>query len=188
MCAPVAMSDLDSWTSGHGLGLEMWRRGERIYVGHTGSMPGYLAVLLVHRPSRTGVVAFANAYTLHGGGIAALGHDLLDTVVEREPTPARPWRPGAMPPPEAEQLTGRWWWMGREYRASWEPAGRELVITSVTSPGAPWRFVLDGADRWRCRSGMNDGEVMLVHRSRSGAVSSLDIATFVFTRDPWPAM
>jgi hypothetical protein len=35
---------------------------------------------------------------------------------------------------------------------------------------------------------MNDGEVMRVRRARTGAVSTLDIATFVFTRDPWPPM
>ena len=52
MCAPVVISDLESWTGGHGLGLELYRVGERVYVGHGGSMPGYVATLAVHRPSR----------------------------------------------------------------------------------------------------------------------------------------
>ena len=43
MCAPVVISDLDSWTGGHGLGLELYRDGDRVYVGHGGSMPGYVA-------------------------------------------------------------------------------------------------------------------------------------------------
>ncbi|MEV4418153.1 serine hydrolase domain-containing protein, partial [Catellatospora sp. NPDC049609] len=76
MCAPVVMSDLDAWTTGHGLGLELTRAGERVYAGHGGSMPGYLAHLWAHRPSRTGVVAFANAYTLHGQRMAALSSRL----------------------------------------------------------------------------------------------------------------
>ena len=60
--------------------------GERVFVGHSGSMPGYLAVLAVHRPSRTGVVAFANAYTLRWpGGISGFGLDLLGAVLDREP-------------------------------------------------------------------------------------------------------
>lgn len=58
MCAPVAILDPQAWTTGHGLGLGLWRDGERVYAGHTGSMPGYLAVLTTHRPSRTAVVAF----------------------------------------------------------------------------------------------------------------------------------
>ncbi|HEY2674932.1 MAG TPA: serine hydrolase domain-containing protein [Rugosimonospora sp.] len=188
MCAPMVIDDVDSWSSGHGLGLRLWRRGERVYVGHTGSMPGYLAVLVVHRPSRTAVVAFTNAYTLHHSGIGTLGLDLLDAVVDREPVRVTPWRPGAAPPPEIEVLTGRWWWMGTEYEAAWDAASRQLVVSSLTSPGAtPWRFTQDGVDRWRCRSGSNDGEIMVVRRSGTGAVAALDVATFVFTRDPWSA-
>lgn len=187
MCTPVAISDLDSWTSGHGLGLELWRRGERVYVGHTGSMPGYNAVLVVHRPSRTGVVAFTNAYTTRGGGLATVGLDLLTEVLDAEPPRVEPWRPGAAPPPDIEPLTGRWWWMGREYEMGYE--GRELVMRALAQPGGvPWHFTADGLDRWRCRSGMNTGEVLTVRRNGSGAVAALDIATFVFVRDPWPSL
>ena len=91
MCAPAVISDLDSWTAGHGLGVQLWRRGERVYAGHTGSMPGYLAILAVHRPSRTGVVAFANAYTLYGQGLGEVGRDLLTAVLDREPARPVPW-------------------------------------------------------------------------------------------------
>jgi CubicO group peptidase (beta-lactamase class C family) len=188
MCVPVVISDPDSWTAGHGLGVQLWRRGERVYTGHTGSMPGYLAILAVHRPSRTGVVAFANAYTLHRGGIAEVGRAILTAVLDREPSRPAPWRPGAMPPADAEPLTGRWWWMGLEFEARWDAGPRELVMVSVSEPAEPWRFTAEGPDRWRCRSGMNDGEVLRVRRARSGAVAALDIATFVFTRDPWPAL
>jgi hypothetical protein len=189
MCAPTVIDDVDTWTSGYGLGLRLWRRGERVYVGHTGSMPGYMAVVAVHRPSRTGVVAFTNAYTLHHTSIDTLGLDLLDAVVDGAPVRVAPWRPGAAPPPDIEVLTGRWWWMGREYSAAWDASGRQLVISSLASPDAtPWRFVQEGVDRWRCRSGSNDGEVMVVRRSSTGSVAALDIATFVFTRDPWSAL
>ncbi|HKT01165.1 MAG TPA: serine hydrolase domain-containing protein [Rugosimonospora sp.] len=192
MCAPVVISDPEAWTAGHGLGVQVWRRGERVYAGHGGSMPGYLAILVVHRRSRTGVVAFANAYSLRGIGIGALGLNLLDLVLDLEPQPAVPpvpWRPGAAPPPEVEPLTGRWWWMGREYEAAWDEAGRELVISSVLSPTAvPWRMQPRGTDVWQCVSGENDGELMHVHRGRGGAPTTLDIATFIFTRDPWPAL
>jgi CubicO group peptidase (beta-lactamase class C family) len=183
MCVPVAISDLEHWTAGHGLGLRLWRRGERVYAGHTGSMPGYLAVLVVHRPSRTGVVAYANAYSLVGTAIGRLGLDLVEAVVEAEPVPVVPWRPGATPPPEVEPLTGRWWWMGREYEAGLE--ARELVMHLLADPADRWRFTPVGPDRWRCHSGTNDGEVLVVRRSRTGAVVALEIATAVFTRDPW---
>jgi CubicO group peptidase (beta-lactamase class C family) len=189
MCAPVVIHDQERWTGGHGLGLTLWRRGERVYAGHTGSMPGYLAVLAVHRPSGTGVVAFANAYTLHGTqqggrGIGAFGADLLTTVLDREPAPARPWRPVSAPPPELAPLCGRWWWMGREYEVGWEAEAGELMVTPLSTGGEPWRFAPEGADRWRGTAGMNDGELLLVRREPGGEVRALEIATFVFTRDP----
>ncbi len=189
MCAPVAMLDLDGWTAGHGLGLELGRRGDRVYAGHSGSMPGYLAILSFHRRSRTGVVAFANSFTLYGTSIGPLGMNLLDAVLDNEPVSVTPWRPGAVPPPEVEPLTGRWWWMGREYEACYDPVTQQLVMRSTMFPAAaPWRFVPESSDTWRCLSGMNAGELLRVRRASNGLVQALDIATFVFTRDPWPSL
>ncbi len=191
MASPAIIADPERWSGGQGLGLQLWRRGERVFAGHTGSMPGYLAILVTHRPSRTGVVAFANAYRLGiSGGIGGLGIRLLEAVLDGEPAPPpRPWRPGAAPPNEVEPLCGRWWWMGLEYEARWDSESRELVLRSLgPTPTTPWRFTSVGGDRWRCRSGENDGEYLRVRRSRAGTVAALDIATWVFTRDPWPAM
>jgi CubicO group peptidase (beta-lactamase class C family) len=185
MCQPVAISDLESWTSGHGLGLELYRVGERVYVGHGGSMPGYLAALAVHRPSRTGVVGFANAYSFRTGGIGTLARSVLTTVVDREPVPARPWRPAAAPRADVASLCGRWWWMGIEYDMAWDANAGELVMTAPRpGGGAPWRFAPEGTDRWRGRTGTNAGEVLHVRRDDHGHPVLLDIATFLFSRTP----
>jgi CubicO group peptidase (beta-lactamase class C family) len=181
MCQPVIMSDLESWTGGHGLGVELYRVGERVYVGHGGSMPGYVATLAVHRPSRTGVVAFANAY---GYGVGRLGREVLTAVVEREPVAPAPWRPAAAPAPHVAPLCGRWWWMGIEYDLSWDADAGEIVFGTVSAGKTPTRFGPEGTDRWRGRSGADAGEVLQVRRDESGAVAALDIATFVYARDP----
>ncbi len=186
LSTPVAIRDPDSWSHGHGLGLDLWRHGERVFVGHAGSMPGYLAVLAVHRPSRTGVVALANAYTLHGGSIAELGVRMLAGVCDREAARTAPWRPAAAPPPaDLAPLTGRWWWMGREHEVAWDGPGAELV---VGGPGAPagerWRFVADGPDRWRGRTGAADGETLRVLRDAAGEVSALQLAACRLVRSP----
>jgi CubicO group peptidase (beta-lactamase class C family) len=182
MCTPVVISDLESWTTGHGLGPELYRVGERVFVGHGGSMPGYVAQLVVHRPSRTGVVAFANAYGMRGTSIREVSLDVLNAVLDAEPVVPPPWRPSAAPGGAAAELCGRWWWMGREYEATAD--GDELVFTCLSAPGAAWRFVAEAPDRWRGRSGMNDGETLQVHRDADGTVTVLDIATFLFSRDP----
>jgi hypothetical protein len=114
------------------------------------------------------------------------GLDVLADVLDREPGLPAPWRPrAAVPDAEVAVLCGRWWWMGREYGVSWDSADGHLVVTPLAVAGAvPWRFAPDGPDRWRGRSGMNDGEVLTVRRSPDGAVEALDIATFVFHREP----
>jgi CubicO group peptidase (beta-lactamase class C family) len=198
MCVPVAIRDPDQWASGYGLGVELWRVGERIYAGHAGSMPGYCAVVMVHRPSRTAVAAVTDAYALRGGGIGQVGRQLLTAVLDLDPVRPPQWSPtapGEAPPEPVAPLCGRWWWMGLEYEAAWDPASSELVLTPLTRltsspPASPARaypasrFTQDGADRWRGTAGPDDGEELLVRRDGTGGVSALDIATFVYTRDP----
>ena len=183
MCAPVVISDLDSWTGGHGLGVELYRVGDRVYVGHGGSMPGYVAGLAVHRPSRTAVVDFANAYGMRKGHhIVGLARQILTLVLDAEPAPVQPWRPADAPPPtELAELTGRWWWMGAEYEMRVDPAG-DLWAGPVGQPVL--RFTAEGPDRWRGRTGSQDGEILTVLRDETGHPVALDIATFVFTRTP----
>lgn len=183
MCAPVVIADLESWTAGHGLGPQLFRVGERVYVGHGGSMPGYVAHLAVHRRSRTGVIAFANAYGLTGTSIRTVSLEALTAVLDAEPVAAPPWVPGAAPSGEAAELCGRWWWMGQEHGVTAD--GDELVLDRVAMPSAePSRFVREAPDRWRGVAGDNAGEVLAVLRTPEGAVDALDVATFVFSRDP----
>lgn len=194
MCQPVTI-DPHSWAGGQGLGLALWRDRDRIYVGHGGSMPGYLAVLLAHRDTGIAVAAFANAYTLHGTNIRRFGVRLLGTVLDgalpapdtEHPDPqTTPWRAAGTPAPATvAQLLGSWWWMGREYRMSWDPKAAEVVLTDLTGTAeTPNRFAEVGPDRWRGTAGAEHGEPMTVQRSSDGVVHALDIGRFVYTRQP----
>ncbi|WP_341716691.1 serine hydrolase domain-containing protein [Micromonospora sp. FIMYZ51] len=183
MCAPVILTDPDTWRGGYGLGIELIREGDRVYAGHGGSMPGYGAMLIVHRPSRTGVVGFANSYTFRSGGLRPLTRQLLGYVLDAEPVPPRPWRPADAPPPaDVAALTGRWWWMGSSLDLSWDAATDELI--GVTSGGKVSRYAAHGPNRWRGVGGEEHGEVLAVLHDAAGTPVALDIATFVFTRTP----
>lgn len=150
-------------------------------------MPGYVATLLVHRPSRSAVVTYANAYGLRRGHLSETAAGILETVIDAEPhlAPA-PRRSAAAPPPEeVAALCGRWWWMGREYEAAWDGERAELVVSLIAPGGqAPWRFVRERPDplAWTLRPQRRRDP-----RRRAGrrwGVYALDIATFVLTRDP----
>ncbi|MGX6606734.1 serine hydrolase domain-containing protein [Micromonosporaceae bacterium Da 78-11] len=180
MCTPVVISDLESWTGGHGLGPQLYRVGERIFVGHGGSMPGYRSHLAVHRRSRLGVIVFANAYHLTRTAIKAISLEALTCVVDAEPVIPTPWQPAVAPQGEAAEVCGRWWWMGSEFEV--DADGATLVMTGPV--GHFSRFVREAPDRWRGVDGEDEGEVLAVLRDADGAVEQLDIATFVFSRDP----
>jgi CubicO group peptidase (beta-lactamase class C family) len=186
MSAPAVIGDAERWSTGYGLGLQLWRRGERVFCGHTGSMPGYLAVLCVHRPSRTAAVGFANAYTLAGTTIADVGLSIVEAVLEHEPArPLTPWRASGPPPEDIAPLCGRWWWMGQEAQVEWDAATGQLVMWDVPPvEGDEWRFRSVAEDCWLGVNSWNAGEILAVARDEDGEPTALDIATFVFTRQP----
>jgi hypothetical protein len=186
MAAPVVMADPEAWTVGYGLGLQLWRSGEHVLVGHTGSMPGYLAVLVAHRATGTALVVLTNTYSLPGWTVARLGGSIMEAILTGQPAAPPPvWRPGPPPPDDLAPLCGRWWWMGREVEATWDADRSELMIIGVSSGSLVGRFSADGPDRWRGTAGDNIGEILTVVRD-GDTVTALDIATFVFTRDPLP--
>ena len=47
--------------SGYGVGFQLTRRGEHVFLGHGGSVAGYTAQAWIHSPSKTGVIVLRNA-------------------------------------------------------------------------------------------------------------------------------
>ena len=74
MARPQTIVDEVKWSLGWGLGLELYRRGDRVFAGHGGAMPGFLAGLVVKRAERTGAAVLTN--TSAGAGPEALALDL----------------------------------------------------------------------------------------------------------------
>ena len=180
MCRPTVMVDPDTWTLGYGLSLGMVRRGERIYVGHGGAMPGFLTGLRVSRPDRLGAVVFANSSA--GAAPIQLAADLLDLVLDAEPTPPPAWVPEA-PDAVLEEVLGSWWSEGEELRF----AVREGRLW-CSVPGEPAfqesRFAADGPDRFVVDLGRERGEALELVRDEAGQVVKMYLATYAVTRAP----
>jgi D-alanyl-D-alanine carboxypeptidase len=49
------------WSFGYGLGVQVFREGERMYTGHGGGYKGFLSSLLLHRESGIGVIVLTNS-------------------------------------------------------------------------------------------------------------------------------
>ncbi|MEZ0092748.1 serine hydrolase domain-containing protein [Streptacidiphilus sp. EB129] len=170
---------------GYGLGLQLLQAHGFSYAGHTGSMPGFLAALWFVPEERLAAVVVANTTSGPIGGIAA---DLVRITAEHEPRIPEPWRPlpAAEVDPELLALTGYWYWGPSGYllrlRAD---RGMELTPVAGSRPGVvPLRPEADGS--WTALGGYWNGESLTVVRTGDGAVSHLDLGTFVLTRTPYP--
>ena len=180
MHAPQAIADPQTWRIGFGLGPMLLRRGDRVLAGHTGGMPGQIAVVAYLRSARTGAAALVNAGS--GLDMNALGCELVEAALEHMPPEPPPWNPTSAPPAEIAPLLGHWWSEGVEYDLVW----REGELRAVNAAGVDARFAADGVDRWRTSRGRERGEALVVVRRADGSVERLEWATYALTREPRP--
>jgi CubicO group peptidase (beta-lactamase class C family) len=162
----------------HGLGFQLYAGGSGTLVGHTGSMPGFVATCFVDRVRRTGVVAFSNATT--GMGAVVTANSLLAELEASEPTVPPAWRPTTRIPDEIADLLGVWHWGNTMH--VFELEGEDLVVRLRGTVQYRYR-VCDG--RIVGVEGYQNGEELRVVRNPDGSVNHLDLATFVFTRTPY---
>jgi len=180
MTTPQSGSVSDGLSGAYGLGLRLLARGDRMLVGHTGSMPGFQASLFVDRARATGAVVLANSTT--GVLTDAITPDLLGVLEESEPTIPAAWTPSRSVPDEVLEILGTWHWGNTGFVFSWNRA--ELVVSALRTGEERETFVLrDG--RFVGTSGYHFGETLDVVRNDDGSINHLVVATFVFTRTPY---
>jgi CubicO group peptidase (beta-lactamase class C family) len=173
-----AMSD-EKWKRGWGLGVALLRSGDRVFGGHGGAMPGFLACLTYDRETRSGSVILTNSGS--NVPVETLGLELADKAATAFAVAPAEWRPAGRPPDELDGVLGRWWSEGEELVV--QLRGDELQIPNA--PGLPpSRFAREERDRWRGFAGRERGELLLVERDEAGGVVQLWWATYPLTREP----
>jgi CubicO group peptidase (beta-lactamase class C family) len=176
------MVDHERWSLGWGLGLELYRRGERVYVGHGGAMPGFLAGFCVHRPERTGAAVLVSSGSRATPEDLAL--DLAEVVLDALPRTPAAWRPDPGAPDDVAQILGRWWSEGSELVLSWDSGRLRLGLVDGPRGRSDSWLEPDGDDRWRIVEGRELGELLRIARDDSGAPTKLYVATYPLTRAP----
>jgi CubicO group peptidase (beta-lactamase class C family) len=167
MASVHTMVDRDRWTVGWGLGLELYRRDDRVLVGHGGAMPGFLAAVCVHRAERTGSAVLAN--TTAGARPETLALDLACAALDALPRTPAAWVPGSVPS-AVDALLGTWWTEGEQIGGA---EGRNVSYLEQ-----------DGTDVWRIAEGRERGELVRAVRDETGRVVKLYVATYPATRHP----
>jgi CubicO group peptidase (beta-lactamase class C family) len=169
-------------TEGYGLGMQLLCDGDRTLVGHTGSMPGFLAAVWLSVDERLGGISLANATS--GIQIGSLAAELIGIVASHEPPLPPPWHPLQSFDDELLALTGTWYWGPTGYNLYLLP-DRHLRLEPLRGSGRASRFRPAPDGTWTGLEGYYAGERLRIERDASGRVSHLDIGTFVFTRTPY---
>jgi len=170
------------WTLGWGLGIELWRRGERIYGGHTGGFPGFVSMLVYSRRERVGAVLLTNSS--RWPKMVETGLALAEAAIEELAPVTEPWTPEVAPPEEIVPLLGRWWSEGAETIFSWRGGRLEARYAAAPPERAPSVFEREGQDLFRTVSGPERGELLRIVRDDDGEIAKLYWATYPFAREP----
>jgi CubicO group peptidase (beta-lactamase class C family) len=177
MSEPGAVDNVERGSS-YGLGLQILSDEARTYVGHGGSVPGFLAGLFVDHEERSGAVTLANSTSGLNGRLTI---ELMTVLRDLEPRVIEAWSPGSLPADIELGLLGPWFWGPTPY-ALHAGADGLLHLHSLTGGEEGVHFGALGGGRW---VGMNDyfaGEVLTVVRDASGRATQLDIGSFSFSR------
>jgi CubicO group peptidase (beta-lactamase class C family) len=180
MSAPAGIDPTEPGWSAYGLGVQVLRVDGATLVGHGGSMPGFLAGVLVDRESGVGAVALGNGTA---GPLGLLVRDLVLAVREAEPLVGPAWAPASQVDPGALALVGAWYWGPYAYGLRLRADGL-LHLSGLVGPGRASRFRGRGDGTWLGLDGYHAGEVLRVVRDRDRVVA-LDLGSFVFSRTPY---
>jgi CubicO group peptidase (beta-lactamase class C family) len=184
MREPRTVADGDSWESGYGLGLQLFRRDKRRFAGHTGSMPGFVATALTDPGSHTGALVMANATS--GPQVYGAVSDLVRIVNDREPRLPEEWQPLERVDPALLELAGPWYWGPTGFALRLLPDGW-LDLKPLRGSGRASRFRSNPDGTWTGLDGYYTGEVLAVVRRPDGTAGHLELNTFILSREPYDA-
>lgn len=178
MLVPALVDDVPGqpWTRAYGCGVDVTDRSGIRYVGHGGSMPGFVASLRVQAERAVTVAVLANSTAGHG---ADLAYRLLDLAATSSST-QQPW--SAADTGQYCDLVGRWFWGPRPYVLRARPDGGLDLTPGDAGRGA--HFIPCGPDTWLGRDEYFAGETLRVVR-RGNRSTYLDLGTLRFTRAPY---
>lgn len=182
MRTPAAPSLPGAQESAYGLGTQILSVAGGTLTGHMGSLPGFLAAVLASEDERLAAVVLAN--TTSGLLTGSLAAELIAIVAEAEPSMPRLWRPMREADPAVLELAGAWYWGVTPYGLHCGVDGG-VQLRLLSGAGRAARFAANGDGTWRGLDSYFLGETLRPVRDAEGAVTHLDLGSFVFTREPY---
>jgi CubicO group peptidase (beta-lactamase class C family) len=183
MTEPIGLTDIpgQSWTAAYGLGLQLWNQDGRRRYGHSGSMPGFVAMFVIDAATTNVLLVLSNSTSAFRPQFA---DELFALVLSEQAEQPRAFDPKISPiGVEDMDLVGVWYWGPRTYELTHCPDGH-LELRGLPY-GRDGRFKPNGDGTYTGEWGYFAGERLEGPRLADGSLSHLDIASFVFTRTPY---
>jgi CubicO group peptidase (beta-lactamase class C family) len=178
-----AIDDHERWLSGYGLGLALRRDGDRILAGHSGSMPGFIALLVFSAKEKVVAAALTNESE---AALGELGLALVQTTIEEWPVAPETWRIGEPPPDDVVPLLGIWFMEAARVVFRWREGKLEARFDGIPEWQPCSIYERETDDRWRTVSGPEHGEALRIVRGPDGSVERMVWAGYPVTREPGP--
>ncbi|GAA3500234.1 serine hydrolase domain-containing protein [Streptomyces prasinosporus] len=184
MRTPAAPAETGDVANGYAycLGMEIRHQEGRTLIGHTGSLPGFLACLVISPADDVAAVVLANCTS--GPSPFTVAADLVRIVAEAEPRIPAPWKPLREAEPVVLEWVGQWYWGTQAFALRWSADG-VVSLEPLSGIGRRSRFHPNGDGTWTGLEGYYAGEILKPVRRPDGSVSHLDLGSFVFTRQPY---
>jgi CubicO group peptidase (beta-lactamase class C family) len=81
------------WRTAYGLGFAVWQKGEKTFVGHGGSCPGYQSHLLLQPKEKIAVAFAANASGVDAGKFTEIAYAIVAPAVAEARNPEKAQKP-----------------------------------------------------------------------------------------------
>jgi CubicO group peptidase (beta-lactamase class C family) len=82
-----------NWRTAYGLGFSVWQKGEKTFVGHEGSCPGYRSSLLLQPKEKIAVAFAANASGVDAGKFTEIAYAIIAPAVAEARDPEKTQKP-----------------------------------------------------------------------------------------------
>jgi CubicO group peptidase (beta-lactamase class C family) len=182
MLQPQILFEPTRWGGAVGLGFMLVRSGDRVFVGHTGGMPGHISGLFTDRDSGTGALVLMN--NTASPDPAAFAVELATYAIENDPEPETAWQPGTSVPQELAGVVGLWFSEGQPFVFSVREGRLEARAQNQPAHLPSARFRQLEADVYRTEVGRERGELLHITRDAAGRPVKMHWATYLVTREP----
>ncbi|HET9615469.1 MAG TPA: serine hydrolase domain-containing protein [Candidatus Limnocylindrales bacterium] len=175
MQRPAVIADA-GWSYAQGFGWGSIRLGDSVWVGHTGSLNGFRAIVRFRPADGLGVIALVNGSTRPN----ALAHEIAAIVLEAHRAAAVPTVPDARaaPTPEAwRELLGTYREDDYGFGVRVEARDGKLVLIDEENPSErPALVPTDDPLVFRIGEGEMAGEPVIFLRNAAGEIAALNDA------------